>query len=195
MEIEHYRGRLIRWNDARGFGFIQVQDKGQDIFVHISAFKKMLDRRPRVDDIVYFDIHRDNSGKLRAVNASIAGATPRPVQRRPVKPSIAKGGYAGNGRRWVSWLLTSSILITGGVFAYHQYMVIKGRLENGPDHKSDLIPQHTDSDTTQYSCEGKVHCFQMRSCAEAIYYLRHCPGTKMDGDGDGIPCERQWCGH
>jgi hypothetical protein len=23
--------------------------------------------------------------------------------------------------------------------------------------------------------------------------LRHCLGTTMDGDGDGVPCERQWC--
>ncbi|WP_374012942.1 excalibur calcium-binding domain-containing protein [Pseudoxanthomonas koreensis] len=23
--------------------------------------------------------------------------------------------------------------------------------------------------------------------------IRHCPGTKMDGDNDGVPCETQWC--
>jgi hypothetical protein len=33
----------------------------------------------------------------------------------------------------------------------------------------------------------------MHSCEEATWFLNHCPGTKMDGDGDGIPCERQWC--
>ncbi|MEP7208642.1 MAG: excalibur calcium-binding domain-containing protein [Casimicrobiaceae bacterium] len=33
----------------------------------------------------------------------------------------------------------------------------------------------------------------MTSCAEATYFLNHCPGTKMDGNGDGIPCEKQWC--
>ena len=46
----------------------------------------------------------------------------------------------------------------------------------------------------RYSCSGKIHCSQMTSCAEAKFYLRNCPGTKMDGDGDGIPCESQWCG-
>ncbi|MBP6719887.1 MAG: excalibur calcium-binding domain-containing protein [Rhodoferax sp.] len=35
----------------------------------------------------------------------------------------------------------------------------------------------------------------MRSCEEAKYFLAHCPGVKMDGDGDGIPCEEQLCGH
>ncbi|MBJ6981967.1 excalibur calcium-binding domain-containing protein [Luteimonas sp. MC1572] len=34
----------------------------------------------------------------------------------------------------------------------------------------------------------------MTSCAEAKYFIAHCPNTKMDGDRDGIPCEEQWCG-
>jgi hypothetical protein len=34
----------------------------------------------------------------------------------------------------------------------------------------------------------------MTSCAEARYFLEHCPGVKMDGEGDGNPCEEQWCG-
>ncbi|MDF3883094.1 excalibur calcium-binding domain-containing protein [Cupriavidus basilensis] len=33
------------------------------------------------------------------------------------------------------------------------------------------------------------HCSQMTSCEEARFYLRSCPGVKIDGDGDGIPCE------
>jgi hypothetical protein len=34
----------------------------------------------------------------------------------------------------------------------------------------------------------------MTSCAEATFFLRNCPNVKMDGDGDGVPCESQWCG-
>ena len=45
----------------------------------------------------------------------------------------------------------------------------------------------------KFSCDGRTHCSQMRSCAEATYFLRHCPNTKMDGNNDGVPCERQWC--
>ena len=44
-----------------------------------------------------------------------------------------------------------------------------------------------------YSCSGKVYCSEMNSCEEATFYLRNCPGVKMDGDGDGVPCEEQWC--
>lgn len=46
-----------------------------------------------------------------------------------------------------------------------------------------------------FRCDGRKYCSQMSSCAEAKYFLAHCPGVKMDGDGNGIPCEQQWCGH
>lgn len=45
-----------------------------------------------------------------------------------------------------------------------------------------------------FHCDGRKHCSQMKSCAEAKYFLAHCPVVEMDGDRDGIPCERQWCG-
>jgi cold shock CspA family protein len=44
-------------------------------------------------------------------------------------------------------------------------------------------------------CDGRLHCSQMTSCGEAQYFLANCPGVKMDGDGDGRPCEEQLCGH
>ena len=47
----------------------------------------------------------------------------------------------------------------------------------------------------KYKCNGRQHCSQMRSCEEATFFIRNCPNTKMDGDGDGIPCERQWCSY
>jgi hypothetical protein len=47
--------------------------------------------------------------------------------------------------------------------------------------------------SSQFRCDGRTHCSHMTSCAEATFFLRNCPGVKMDGDNDGIPCERQWC--
>jgi hypothetical protein len=44
-----------------------------------------------------------------------------------------------------------------------------------------------------FSCDGRTHCSQMTSCAEATYFIQHCPNTKMDGNNDGVPCEKQWC--
>ena len=48
---------------------------------------------------------------------------------------------------------------------------------------------------SQYRCDGRTRCSQMTSCDEAKFFLRTCPGTQMDGDSDGIPCEQQWCGN
>ena len=42
-------------------------------------------------------------------------------------------------------------------------------------------------------CDGRTRCSQMTSCDEARFFLQHCPGVEMDGDGDGVPCETQWC--
>ena len=53
------------------------------------------------------------------------------------------------------------------------------------------VPVTTASPT--FSCDGRKHCSQMTSCSEATYFIQHCPNTKMDGNNDGIPCEKQWC--
>jgi hypothetical protein len=44
-----------------------------------------------------------------------------------------------------------------------------------------------------FSCDGRKYCSQMTSCQEATYFLKNCPGVKMDGNNDGVPCEQQWC--
>jgi hypothetical protein len=46
-----------------------------------------------------------------------------------------------------------------------------------------------------FQCDGRTHCSHMHSCEEALYFLNNCPDTQMDGDNDGVPCERQWCRH
>lgn len=43
--------------------------------------------------------------------------------------------------------------------------------------------------SSRFSCDGRQYCSQMTSLAEARFFTRNCPNTKMDGDGDGEPCE------
>jgi hypothetical protein len=64
---------------------------------------------------------------------------------------------------------------------------------------SQELPERADAPAAapaanQYQCDGRTYCSQMTSCEEATFFLRNCPGVQMDGEGDGIPCERQWCG-
>ncbi len=58
---------------------------------------------------------------------------------------------------------------------------------------SNDIAQAAGSSAGGYRCDGRTRCSQMASCAEATFFLRHCPGVKMDGNHDGVPCEKQWC--
>lgn len=42
-----------------------------------------------------------------------------------------------------------------------------------------------------FSCEGKnAYCNSMKSCAEAMFYLKKCGAAKLDRDNDGVPCEK-----
>lgn len=87
------------------------------------------------------------------------------------------------------FLIVSIILAAGFYFLYPRetpapistYPVVSS---------SEPITQPTSSN---FSCDGRTHCSQMTSCAEAKYFIQHCPNTQMDGNNDGVPCEKQWC--
>ena len=55
------------------------------------------------------------------------------------------------------------------------------------------VVHSTPTPSVGFSCDGRKYCSQMKSCDEAKYFLANCPGVKMDGDKNGIPCEQQWC--
>jgi hypothetical protein len=61
-----------------------------------------------------------------------------------------------------------------------------------PAKAPDSLPA-VEVDNSRFRCDGRTRCPQMKSCEEATFFLEHCPGTKMDGDNDGIPCEDQHC--
>lgn len=77
------------------------------------------------------------------------------------------------------------IIICAALLGYHFYF--KDR--DAAPVSSAAVPV----ETQKYHCDGRTHCSQMTSCEEAQFFLDNCPGTAMDGDGDGIPCEKQWC--
>jgi hypothetical protein len=40
-----------------------------------------------------------------------------------------------------------------------------------------------------HQCGAKRYCNEMASCQEARFYLTQCGLTRLDSDGDGVPCE------
>ncbi|MGE8539966.1 MAG: cold shock domain-containing protein [Acinetobacter sp.] len=52
--------------------------------------------------------------------------------------------------------------------------------------------QSIEQTASGFKCDGRTHCSQMRSYEEAVFFIRNCPNTQMDGNNDGEPCERQF---
>ena len=46
---------------------------------------------------------------------------------------------------------------------------------------------HRDNNAT---CGSKKYCKEMTSCEEAKFYLTQCGLSRLDVDGDGLPCEK-----
>ena len=68
-----------------------------------------------------------------------------------------------------------------------------GRLPlRAPAEQENARPAAASNQASVFKCDGRTHCSQMRSYEEAVFFIRNCPGTKMDGNHDGVPCERQF---
>jgi len=65
-------GQLQKWNDDRGFGFIQPTDGSKAVFLHISTVKNAV-RRPKAGDMIWYEPVTEAGGKIRAAKASIQG--------------------------------------------------------------------------------------------------------------------------
>ena len=185
MDTNFHKGQLKRWDEDKGFGFIAMENGKRDVFIHISAFKRLMSRRPKIGDVIIYQIHTDNDGKKRAVNAKIEGvaeAKPKGRSKKTKKQSSHK---------WLINTFSSILLIFVAIFVYNK--MTETKIAPSTTRAPIISAPLKQRNTANYSCNGKIYCSEMTSCEEATYYQKHCPGTKMDGDGDGVPCESQWC--
>lgn len=181
-------GTIKKFNSERGFGFIAVEGE-QDVFFHIRDFPK--GTPPQIKERLTFNIGQDGQ-KIKAVNitrldfqmpsparelTSRRGKTERPVSR-PHKKSSPR------------YLLLAVGLVFAGGYSWYQRSATP-QVEPAGQYLSEPAAPSRLAETTHenFQCDGRQHCSQMNSRAEAEWFLQHCPGTKMDGDGDGIPCE------
>jgi len=68
-----YKGKILEWQDDRGFGFIAPMAGGDRVFVHIKAFKRR-SRRPVGGEVVTYELGRDLEGRQRALNVAYSRA-------------------------------------------------------------------------------------------------------------------------
>ena len=199
-----FEGTLAQWNDDRGFGFIQPTEGGQALFAHISAFPRT-GQRPQLNEPLSFEVTLGQGGKKQATAiqrpAAASRLAPSDYRRTPqsqrARSSASSSGWGSKG---VALLLVAALLGVG-YWKYDTYQQAQANAaalasEQEQPAPSPLLrpaPVAAPLVSQNYRCDGRQHCSQMSSCAEATFFLKNCPNTKMDGDMDGIPCEEQWC--
>ena len=90
-------------------------------------------------------------------------------------------------------LVLVAVLGWYGYGKYTERVAIRKHTSSTSDAPAPQLKREASTAESTFRCDGRTHCSQMTSCAEATFFLKNCPGTKMDGDNDGIPCENQWC--
>jgi CspA family cold shock protein len=59
----------VKWfNAQKGFGFIQPDEGGQDVFVHISAVERSGINNPEEGQKLSYELERDRKGRVSAAN-------------------------------------------------------------------------------------------------------------------------------
>ena len=190
-----YQGRITEWKDDRGFGFITPNGGGAKVFVHFRSVRKG-EPRPAGNELVTYELAPADAKGPRAADVAH-------VERVRVEPR-KRTETAREGNGFVS-LITAAILIAMAVFTWNRFSARRDGIQNvAPPQEatspltspkqSTIAEQFAPSTTSSaFKCEGKQHCSQMSSCEEAKFYFKNCPNVKIDGDGDGLPCERGPC--
>ncbi len=187
-------GKIVTWQDDKGFGFLKSEDFSEKIFVHISSFASG-SPRPKIGDEVVFFVKETPKGK-QAYNV-------RPkdyiLKNKPANKKHYKTSSTSVGRKYkpIFSLIMLSII---GLVVFKFSDSHKGINDSykGPNYATSIVDntydkvQNTPKEaktSKKYTCDGREYCSQMTTKEEAEWFSKNCPNTKMDGDNDGDVCE------
>jgi len=87
------KGRLIDWQDDKGYGFVEPIGGGERAFVHIKAFVA-LPQRPVTGDVLFYQTARDQHGRLQAVSINFSAVVSgRKTSRQRFSRSLSTGQW------------------------------------------------------------------------------------------------------
>ena len=213
-------GKIIRWQEDKGFGFIKSEDFDSDIFVHITAFPKG-SVKPRIGDEVVFQVqntpkgvqatkaryqNQQNTNTSNGINSTTfpleleRDTTVSPTQNRTNSPRANRRNTnerpSGGGLKGI--MSSAFGILAIGAIGYYAYGDLSKRFSNQSSTPIQQISENSsnriETSSQNFKCDGRQTCGQMTSKAEAQFFLANCPTVKMDGDGDGDACEQQF-GH
>ena len=196
-------GSIARWVDERGFGFISDDENGEEVVLHVSSLSRR-SIRPQVGDRVSFDLQLDDRGRPQAVRVAhargpvfaqvVPASAERSRRRKPPGATVWIAGVVALALGF-GWFMTRPVPApapTPSAAGILPRSAAPGRAESPSANPSPVLRATAGA---PFSCQGKTRCSEMTSCAEAVFYMQRCSGSVTDGDGDGLPCEDQWCGH
>ncbi|CAL1382014.1 unnamed protein product [Linum trigynum] len=155
---ERSTGRVVKFSDKKGFGFIKPDDGGEDLFVHHSVIKSDGGYRTlSEDDVVEFEIALTDN-KCQAINVTAPGGA-------PVQPA-KRGGGDGYDRRGAGFGAPRRNN-AGGAGCYNC---------GNPNHIARECNNRGENNS------GGGSCFK---CGNAGHFARECTQAAVNGRGGG----------
>lgn len=91
---------IVKWfNDAKGFGFIEPEGGGEDVFAHFSAIQMDGFRTLKQGSRVHYELVQGPKGNMAQNIRSAADGTPTPIPvpmeiTLPIAPQLAQPSAA-----------------------------------------------------------------------------------------------------
>lgn len=102
-----FQGKVLNWNDEKGFGFVEPNGGGKRAFVHIKAFKPR-SRRPVNGEVIVYELVQDNNNRYKAENIQFA----RDARHLKKTSQAKKGSHFGE----IFIALFCAVLLTSTYF-------------------------------------------------------------------------------
>lgn len=77
------KGKLVKWDAQKAFGFIAPNGGGDHIFIHKTAFSNR-QRTPQINDTITFSLSKDKQGRYCADEATYTGEQLKKKQAKNV---------------------------------------------------------------------------------------------------------------
>ena len=106
-----YQGKLVEWNDDKGFGFVLPNAGGRKIFVHLNEFGSRK-HRPDIGDLLTFEVGLDASQRSCAVKVAPVVA---PLERVRAQAQREAREDASKLAHWLAFASIACVLALGAL--------------------------------------------------------------------------------